>query len=132
MASRKREHPPRLQHSPSLPNIWYFISYKLYNKFIFLSRFPPHSGPLPAKLNAIPRDNLHLPATPPALTTSFSLPRPDHTRPHVHSKLLTPPLTPSSSIRTADDLDDATTLNQRANPDATRFLLVSGPFTHYP
>ncbi|PBK74462.1 hypothetical protein ARMSODRAFT_591204 [Armillaria solidipes] len=109
MASRKREHPPRLQHSPSLPNIW----------------FPPHSGPLPAKLNAIPRDNLHLPATPPALATSFSLPRPDHARPHVHSKLLTPPLTPSSSIRTADDLDDATTLNQRANPDATRFLLIS-------
>ncbi|KAK0461185.1 RNA recognition motif 2-domain-containing protein [Desarmillaria tabescens] len=115
MANRKREHPPRLQHSPSLPNIW----------------FPPHSGPLPPKLNAIPRDNLHLPATPPALATSFSLPRPADTpkaklaRPHVHSKLLTPPLTPSSSIRTADSLDDATTVSQRANPDATRFLLIS-------
>ncbi|KAK0485878.1 RNA recognition motif 2-domain-containing protein [Armillaria novae-zelandiae] len=107
MASRKREHPPRLQHSPSLPNIW----------------FPPHSGPLPAKLSAIPRDNLHLPATPPALATSFALPRPDQTRPRVHSKLLTPPLTPSSSIRTADSHDDAPP--QRANPDATRFLLIS-------
>ncbi|KAG7439993.1 uncharacterized protein BT62DRAFT_938424 [Guyanagaster necrorhizus] len=118
MANRKREHPPRLQHSPSLPNIW----------------FPPHSGPLPPKLNAIPRHNLHLPATPPALATSFSLPRSPiltdtpntkHARPHVHSKLLTPPLTPSSSIRTADSLDDATTPRQRANPDATRFLLIS-------
>ncbi|KAK0212760.1 hypothetical protein DFS33DRAFT_1269485 [Desarmillaria ectypa] len=122
MAHRKREHPPRLQHSPSLPNIW----------------FPPHSGPLPAKLNAIPRDNLHLPATPPALTTSFSLPRPADTpkaknaRPHVHSKLLTPPLTPSSSIRTADSLDDATTVKQRANPDATRFLLVSDHSATFP
>ncbi|KAK0485896.1 hypothetical protein IW261DRAFT_759576 [Armillaria novae-zelandiae] len=37
----------------------------------------------------------------------------------VHSKLLTP----SSSIRTADSHDDAPP--QRANPDATRFLLIS-------
>ncbi len=80
--------------SPALPVppkylVCHFI--QLHNIFIFLSRFPPHSWPLPAKLNAIPRDNLHLPATPPALTTSFSLPPP---RPHA-----APMSTASSSPR---------------------------------
>ncbi|KAJ3764029.1 RNA recognition motif 2-domain-containing protein [Lentinula raphanica] len=117
-----RSLPPRLQHSPSLPNIW----------------FPPHSGPLPTKLDKMPRDDLHLSCDPDSFAKQLSQHAQSNTEKHVKPKpslvcfrekpqanyphvkldthklprrrqqrveneshkLLTPPLTPSSSIRT--------------------------------
>ncbi|KAF9465004.1 hypothetical protein BDZ94DRAFT_431185 [Collybia nuda] len=92
-----RNHPPRLQHSPSLPNIW----------------FPPHSGPIPSRIEDSNRDLLERPVSPTltlgqktSITSSLTPKKPlklqmrrriDHD--HGHS-LLTPPLTPSSSMRT--------------------------------
>lgn len=155
-----RIHPARLQHSPSLPNIW----------------FPPHSGPIPPEIMS--KDFFLRPSTPPAATTDEDLLikhsptissiqpprlRAKHvpTEPHAHFvlgpdsikpqrrrrrereqpvSLLTPPLTPSSSIRTTtsldssashreklnNDKDDADTFSEIRDPDtkSTRFLLL--------
>uniref|UniRef100_A0A0W0FH36 RRM domain-containing protein n=1 Tax=Moniliophthora roreri TaxID=221103 RepID=A0A0W0FH36_MONRR len=134
--------PPRLQHSPSLPNIW----------------LPPHSGPIPFKIAAMDRDSFHrLPdlsilQPPPEQRSESQTSRSRATRnfvatnmfngvaatyekpqvtqssdPQVKSakpsrkakkaqrratndeshKLLTPPLTPSSSIRTVASIDSS-------------------------
>lgn len=158
-AQHTRSHPPRLQHSPSLPNIW----------------FPPHSGPLPPKFAESTRDGLRRPSTPPLimanLPTFNTTPpekNPDPTsseqqessagppstctppkiqppkiqrrrrieRENQHS-LLTPPLTPSSSIRTTASIESTTHERKHRVPDgneslvdidtqdSTRFLLVS-------
>lgn len=156
-------------------------------------RFPPHSGPIPPQLTEIARDNLHLPSTPSALKTHFSLPADSPQRskaqlaepPQIHIQnatnhhtspkkslhprtlskiqsqkaprrprgdrkdshnLLTPPLTPSSSIRTTASIESAATSNglhvdtesgdqtsqfagtegedSEPNSTSTRFLLV--------
>ncbi|KAG5731969.1 Meiosis protein mei2 [Termitomyces sp. T112] len=151
-ANNARSHPPRLQHSPSLPNIW----------------FPPHSGPIPPQFEEITREPLRRLSTPPRpdivnLATS-SLAKPsvrkdlDHreslsfehaqTRPlkismrrradreqgHTNS-LLTPPLTPSSSLKTAPSSDSVgqadvssecnhENFGDEADPKSTRFLLL--------
>ncbi|KAJ7446152.1 hypothetical protein B0H11DRAFT_387125 [Mycena galericulata] len=160
-------HPPRLQHSPSMPNIW----------------FPPHSGPIPLRLTATCDNVLKRPPTPPPHNDSQNSKTVD-TRdtsgilqqdtqshhlgvegvaeepPHSQSGkinrrrrinydqpnvLLTPPLTPSSSIRTAGSFESNASYNTGADtgagnlqssireedigftdPDAvsTRFLLI--------
>lgn len=159
-----RLHPPRLQHSPSLPNIW-FVSLYFIQPFIYLfPRFPPHSGPLPSQLEDVIREPLQRPSTPNRVTPadhsrvmehrgtlsfdgSYTTARPLKIqrrrrvdREHGHS-LLTPPLTPSSSLRTATSIDSASAagtteisletsaelLGDDAN-ESTRFLLV-GPFS---
>ncbi|KAF8236469.1 hypothetical protein L208DRAFT_1375985 [Tricholoma matsutake] len=149
-----RVQPPRLQHSPSLPNIW----------------FPPHSGPIPPQFEDATREPLQRPSTPLAInsgpTPSSSTPvdlqwamehrgtlsfddlfmpntqplkiqrRRRVDREHGHS-LLTPPLTPSSSLRTATSIDSASAVEplndadtssephgDDANHESTRFLLV--------
>ncbi|KAH7874718.1 RNA recognition motif 2-domain-containing protein [Lentinula edodes] len=121
-----KPHPPRLQHSPSLPNIW----------------FPPHSGPIPPKLIRMSFDNDHLlldseyskkHEAPPQPSDKKQSEKPNvvpfrekplTNRPHVKinaqntpsrrhridnepHKLLTPPLTPSSSIRTTTSVDSS-------------------------
>ncbi|KAF8070530.1 hypothetical protein FPV67DRAFT_1025632 [Lyophyllum atratum] len=151
-------HPPRLQHSPSLPNIW----------------FPPHSGPIPPEFEEIFRQPLQRPSTPPSVesngvpTSSTNRTAPQNDPEHVESfsfddlatnlqqtaplkiqrrrridrdqgyghSLLTPPLTPSSSLRTTTSVDSAgntgatseaiqeTHLNE-ADYQSTRFLLLS-------
>ncbi|KAG6832636.1 hypothetical protein H0H92_014472 [Tricholoma furcatifolium] len=149
-----RIHPPRLQHSPSLPNIW----------------FPPHSGPI--QIEGVSREPPRRLSTPPfpdvdlvsSTSTeknmchreSLSLDLVEHlqqTRPlkiqmrrrvdrdHGHS-LLTPPLTPSSSLKTATSSDSAIDRDhettQKSQVDETdrkssRFLLlgnVSKPVPH--
>ncbi|KAF8638043.1 hypothetical protein AX16_010675 [Volvariella volvacea WC 439] len=132
-----RPPPPRLQHSPSLPNIW----------------FPPHSGPIPNKCftgnsspprrpltppalgatenstqNSVQQEmppetkkmsgdgsNKPVPAAPPRggspaptdpsrIQTMHKRPQPDRVESH---PLLTPPLTPSSSIRTTASHDSS-------------------------
>ncbi|KAJ3790848.1 RNA recognition motif 2-domain-containing protein [Lentinula aff. detonsa] len=115
-----RPHPPRLQHSPSLPNIW----------------FPPHSGPIPPKLNSMSRDNVQV-LSDSEFSEKHEKKQLEHkpslisfrektqiSRPHVKivsgkqpgrrqrvenepHKLLTPPLTPSSSIRTTTSVDSS-------------------------
>ncbi|KAJ7770133.1 hypothetical protein DFH07DRAFT_805863 [Mycena maculata] len=134
-----KPHPPRLQHSPSMPNIW----------------FPPHSGPIPPRLIETCANVLKRPPTPPAhdnsngsknadaRDTSVALqdaqthpcgvngagkepPRPqsakinrrrrmNYDQPNV---LLTPPLTPSSSIRTAGSIESSVSYNTSADSGA--------------
>ncbi|KAG5648520.1 hypothetical protein DXG03_003131 [Asterophora parasitica] len=153
-----RNHPPRLQHSPSLPNIW----------------FPPHSGPIPPQVEAIiSRTPLQRPSTPPLVEAHIEpnqLPpspvntspqtsdhreslddlgeclqqtmplkiqrrrRLDHDQGHGYS-LLTPPLTPSSSLRTTTSVDSASNTDtteyikdvhgDEADYESTRFLWIS-------
>ncbi|KAJ7783276.1 hypothetical protein B0H16DRAFT_1710071 [Mycena metata] len=118
-----KAHPPRLQHSPSMPNIW----------------FPPHSGPIPPRLIEACGDLLKRPPTPAGSDSNAleaangrddpvsihqdaqaqtggvaedepseiqALPSPNKStrRRRINyeqpNALLTPPLTPSSSIRT--------------------------------
>ncbi|KAJ6587017.1 hypothetical protein DFH09DRAFT_242380 [Mycena vulgaris] len=162
---RSRPHPPRLQHSPSMPNIW----------------FPPHSGPIPPRLVESCNDVLKRPPTPPSHDDSTLATAVDthsvtlhqdapiqpcgvdlgaereqlpsaSTKTHRHRRnydqpnaLLTPPLTPSSSIRTAGSIDssvsyssgvDSTSSNLQLSPReedigftdsdtiSTRFLLI--------
>ncbi len=66
-------------------------------------RFPPHCGPIPPQLADISRESLVIPLTPPrpkhSLPESQSTTRKALRRRPAHD-LLTPPLTPSSSIRT--------------------------------
>ncbi|TFK73993.1 hypothetical protein BDN72DRAFT_789982 [Pluteus cervinus] len=141
-----RTQPPRLQHSPSLPNIW----------------FPPHSGPLPPRLNGS-EDPLCRPVTPPLravdaqperrpslteitdgkLMASLPVPRAQKSgkkRPvdcEQDNALLTPPLTPSSSIRTTASHDSTASRPEKdapsfggsllgcsLDPSCTRFLLL--------
>ncbi|KIL66284.1 hypothetical protein M378DRAFT_10267 [Amanita muscaria Koide BX008] len=151
-----RQNPPRLQHSPSLPNIW----------------FPPHSGPLPSQMVGNSRTRLQRPTTPPPNMASqvtqrkiashadeiTALRPPENARdtgsdcnslsPSKNDKqqdlealhsLLTPPLTPSSSIVTRSDSigtrDNDTQATSSAEetdtePDASRFLLVSNVSRH--
>ncbi|GLB37508.1 putative RNA recognition motif 2 [Lyophyllum shimeji] len=153
-----RSHPPRLQHSPSLPNIW----------------FPPHSGPIPPQFEDISRQPLQRPSTPPVVTADETLSSParrsdasekklEHRESasfddiaHLHQtpplrihrrrrvdrdqgqghSLLTPPLTPSSSLRTTTSVDSAGNADasseavqriygDEADCEATRFLLLS-------
>ncbi|KAJ7901931.1 hypothetical protein B0H14DRAFT_1260999 [Mycena olivaceomarginata] len=128
-----RPHPHRLQHSPSMPNIW----------------FPPHSGPIPPKLIENCGDLLKRPPTPlpssvykalkavtirndgatqdvqiqaddlagkesshlralPASAQGSRRRRLDYDQPNA---LLTPPLTPSSSIRTAGSIESSVSYN---------------------
>ncbi|KAK2463211.1 hypothetical protein APHAL10511_004866 [Amanita phalloides] len=150
-ASRIRHNPPRLQHSPSLPNIW----------------FPPHSGPLPSQIIDSSRNPLQRPSTPPPnmvtpvthreaapdnnvvyeLSDGATPPVINGERTQGSSKkdkrqpdsdalhpLLTPPLTPSSSIVTRSDSvgtrDNDTQATSSAEEgesesEAGRFLLVS-------
>ncbi|PFH51560.1 hypothetical protein AMATHDRAFT_3009 [Amanita thiersii Skay4041] len=121
-----RQNPPRLQHSPSLPNIW----------------FPPHSGPIPSGVIDGARHRLQRPTTPPPHMISPSQPKTAlhsaiddssarlekpssathpstkcdqrgpppgkndkwrRTDPDALHPPLTPPLTPSSSIATRSD-----------------------------
>ncbi|KAJ6499986.1 RNA recognition motif 2-domain-containing protein [Mycena vitilis] len=148
-----RPHPPRLQHSPSMPNIW----------------FPPHSGPVPPRL-APTCDLLKRPPTPPpcgdsnvsevdsgrsdpsTLSTDPKAPadgvaEEEPSAPTTKANrrrripfdepavLLTPPLTPSSSIRTAASIESSVSHNAGVesnvghhftDPDtvSTRFLLI--------
>ncbi|KAJ7178435.1 RNA recognition motif 2-domain-containing protein [Mycena crocata] len=134
-----RSHPPRLQHSPSMPNIW----------------FPPHSGPIPPRLIESSDDVFKRPLTPPshndntaskpsdvredsAVTQSDNHPRDAKAAPKEDSQLqplaisaknnrrrrinydqpnvlLTPPLTPSSSIRTAGSIESSGSYNTAAD-----------------
>ncbi|KAF5380411.1 hypothetical protein D9615_004493 [Tricholomella constricta] len=156
-----RNHPPRLQHSPSLPNIW----------------FPPHSGPIPPQFEVISRAPLQRPSTPPFAEANGEPKQPpspakpppsrkfsDHreslsfddlseylheTKPlkiqrrrrldreqgYGHS-LLTPPLTPSSSLRTTTSVDSTGITDSNSDSirdvhsdeaeyQSTRFLLLS-------
>ncbi|KAJ7497388.1 hypothetical protein FB451DRAFT_229968 [Mycena latifolia] len=159
---RPRPHPPRLQHSPSMPNIW----------------FPPHSGPIPPRLIEARNDVLKRPPTPPshsdsnvakavltrvdsatlqqdapcgiegvpereqlqALAASTKISRRRRINYDQPTVLLTPPLTPSSSIRTAGSIDSSVAESALGNlqlgtreddigftdPDtiSTRFLLI--------
>ncbi|TFK44789.1 hypothetical protein BDQ12DRAFT_35519 [Crucibulum laeve] len=162
-------HPSRLQHSPSLPNIW----------------FPPHSGPIPPAIADIARLNLHSPlahslpmhddlasdgpqSAPPiylrsvdSLDSLASSPQ-KHTgnvsfhpgtntrsrqNPKLYHKdhdsrnpLLTPPLTPSSSIRTtvSTESDNPKEDYEVSNPtetldeddsEASRFLVLGNVST---
>ncbi|CAK5281736.1 unnamed protein product, partial [Mycena citricolor] len=103
-----RPHPPRLQHSPSMPNIW----------------FPPHSGPIPARLTENPAaDTCEEPDQDVRTPTSTKC-IPDEHRSQLASldtnkrRLrcdtdipLTPPLTPSSSIRTATSIESSASTN---------------------
>ncbi|KAJ7251524.1 hypothetical protein B0H12DRAFT_641759 [Mycena haematopus] len=135
-----RVHPPRLQHSPSMPNIW----------------FPPHSGPIPPRLIEHCGDLLKRPPTPlpPSVHTALKdvntrddtvthdaqtqadgiaeeessqlqiLPasakgnrhrRLNYDQPNA---LLTPPLTPSSSIRTAGSVESSVGYNTGVDSNA--------------
>ncbi|KAF7361813.1 Meiosis protein mei2 [Mycena venus] len=126
-------HPPRLQHSPSMPNIW----------------FPPHSGPIPPRLIENCRELLKRPPSPlsssvsnalktvntcddsvtrdaqiqadgvdkeessqlqalPASAKSNRRRRLNYDQPNA---LITPPLTPSSSIRTAGSIESSVSYN---------------------
>ncbi|KAF8633336.1 hypothetical protein AX17_004508 [Amanita inopinata Kibby_2008] len=158
-----RQNPPRLQHSPSLPNIW----------------FPPHSGPIPSQIIDSVRSRLQRPSTPPpnmvsqlvqekarvyadgtSTDTSPSEAAPDtepvvagvdkvssqnkqdkrrYADPDTLHSLLTPPLTPSSSIATRSDSvgtrgsdTQATSSVEEAESEveASRFLLVSNVARH--
>ncbi|KAG6845889.1 hypothetical protein H0H87_000695 [Tephrocybe sp. NHM501043] len=150
-----RAHPPRLQHSPSLPNIW----------------FPPHSGPIPQQFEVMSREPIRRLSTPPPVENKVVPPLPvkaekpaahresrsfDHaermqgTKPlkiqmhrrgdreqnqnHSHS-LLTPPLTPSSSLKTTVSSDSAANADSgsesheshgdEADYQSTRFLQLN-------
>ncbi|KAG6903026.1 hypothetical protein C0995_007459 [Termitomyces sp. Mi166 len=152
-ANNTRSHPPRLQHSPSLPNIW----------------FPPHSGPIPPQFEEMAREPLRRLSTPPCpdanLATSslakssaekgsnhrresLSFDHAEHMlqarplkismrrradREQGHNSLLTPPLTPSSSLKTAPSSDSAVDASSEftrensggeAGSKSTRFLLL--------
>ncbi|KAF8893952.1 hypothetical protein BD779DRAFT_1669467 [Infundibulicybe gibba] len=156
-----RAHPPRLQHSPSLPNIW----------------FPRlHRDASPAPLNDIPHSIPKRSATPPPRISNASTEAMDITKkgksgsknmsPDVlavslsplkkHDQksgrrrrsdrshpLLTPPLTPSSSIRTTastesaqsregnhtDELDPP--VDDKLDQESTRFL-QAWIFSYFP
>ena len=172
-----RIHPARLQHSPSLPNIWFVIFlFKIFlpvPDFVFpFYRFPPHSGPIPREMatnksrhfqrSSTPPLSLRNDASPtasssaeqrsrhikyasvdpsfkkaPALPKTHARRRTERDQPHA---LLTPPLTPSSSIRTTASRDSALSAGVQQgrdqddavfkeeicdiNLDSTRFLLV--------
>ncbi|KAJ3516432.1 hypothetical protein NLJ89_g1135 [Agrocybe chaxingu] len=151
-----RPHPSRLQHSPSLPNIW----------------FPPHSGPIPREMVKNETATLQGPSAPsspkinPSTMLSSPSEKPDARPRHVkyasidpvyrkkttsaktHARrrterdqphsLLTPPLTPSSSIRTTASRDsrEGTSAQQDheepntseevvdTDPDSTRIVLL--------
>ncbi|KAJ6625550.1 hypothetical protein B0H10DRAFT_1942450 [Mycena sp. CBHHK59/15] len=89
-----RPHPPRLQHSPSMPNIWSVVQYQVVD--------PCNTDQDPSSqtssLNSAPEG--------PSLTSKHNRRRRiNYDQPTV---LLTPPLTPSSSIRTAGSIDSGT------------------------
>ncbi|KAF7315581.1 RRM domain-containing protein [Mycena indigotica] len=129
-AQSGRSHPPRLQHSPSLPNIW----------------FPPHSGPIPPHL-ADAVTNLKRPSTPPSTkqepSSAPDVPTKDNstTKSMSHLRvnydqsnvLLTPPLTPSSSLRTVASIESvvsgASSVGESVLSDfdtvSTRYLMIS-------
>jgi hypothetical protein len=163
-----RIHPARLQHSPSLPNIWFVISLFVIPILEICSyRFPPHSGPIPREMAT----NFPRSSTPPlalrddtptasssaeqytchfkydpsirkssALSRTHARRRTERDQPHA---LLTPPLTPSSSIRTTASQDSAASAGVQqgrdqadvvfeeeicdTDLDTTRFLLVGDP-----
>ncbi|KAG9221033.1 hypothetical protein CCMSSC00406_0002367 [Pleurotus cornucopiae] len=117
-----RQYPQR----SSLPNLW----------------LPPHSGPIPQRLMSIvPRDNLHQPATPPHLVTRFDLPDLPQEPPttvatdkplnglsarHYQSEqgrynaMPSPPLTPSSSIRTSGSIETSATSHHPTDFDTIK------------
>ncbi|KAJ7703102.1 hypothetical protein B0H17DRAFT_1127438 [Mycena rosella] len=147
---RPRPHPPRLQHSPSMPNIW----------------FPPHSGPLPPRLIESGNGVLKRPSTPPSpvdsnvvkviarvdsvtlshdaqtqlcdvetvaereqlqsLAASTKTNRRRRMNYDQSNVLLTPPLTPSSSIRTAGSIDSTVSYNTGADSTLGTVQLVTG------
>ncbi|KII92079.1 hypothetical protein PLICRDRAFT_172222 [Plicaturopsis crispa FD-325 SS-3] len=154
----QRAHPPRLQHSPSLPNLW----------------LPPHYGPIPPHLAERSLKDLTRPRTPPSLTSesgsssssplkstvvssgepasnscseapSLSSTKKSHQQHKLHKhslshahNLLTPPLTPSSSLRSGSSRgtsnnepeevksDDASGAEKEVEDEfpASRFLLI--------
>ena len=163
-----RIHPARLQHSPSLPNIWFVLSFFFgilpVSVFLICSyRFPPHSGPIPREMatnfprsstpplslrddtptasSSVEQHPRHFKYDPPfrkssALAKTHARRRTERDQPHA---LLTPPLTPSSSIRTTASRDSASARIQQGREqddvvfkeeicdtdlDSTRFLLV--------
>ena len=153
---QQKYHPPRLQHSPSLPNIWYVLwCEKSQTSADRLPRCPPSRGPIPEQFKKVmPREHLHLPITPPSLSKTFPLPlsptkfpKSSDDTPKAEStqlpalaspkksllptkfnpkrqqshELLTPALTPSSSIGTSASTESNVT---DAVDSATRFLLV--------
>jgi hypothetical protein len=157
--------PSRLQHSPSLPNIWSVLHpFSSFSAQLF-HRLPPHSRPpIMSAVSPSPqhKSDPSTPAAPqkPASKSPEGAPLPtsdkvslkaNDTR-HISIKasplparrrqrndreqsqhLLTPPLTPSSSIRTAASADPADgrpedrilVLQEQHEPEATRFLHVS-------
>jgi hypothetical protein len=169
-----RIRPTRLQHSPSLPNIWFviFLSWILLPVLNFVYRFPPHSGPIPGEMATNKSHHFQRSSTPPLslrnevspTASSSAEQRPRHVKyasidpsfkktsalPKTHARrrterdqphaLLTPPLTPSSSIRTSGSRDSAASAGVQqgrdqddvvfkeeirdTNLDSTRFLLV--------
>jgi hypothetical protein len=176
---RTKPSPPRLQHSPSLPNIWHVLFKPNLTPPVDSTfyRFPPHSRPLPAHMSYATRDTTQNPDLSSAPSSQPSQP-PSNTPRNIQSKirrddmssaleklslkgrgprrsnikatpsytrkrqwkdrdpsqhLLTPPLTPSSSIRTTASADSADgkpddkaqVLQDLQEPSATRFLYVS-------
>ncbi|KDR75806.1 hypothetical protein GALMADRAFT_226457 [Galerina marginata CBS 339.88] len=124
------KHTRTLQHSPSLPNIW----------------FPPHSGPIPRNMSKAESPREQRPSAPPSPepssppVNSDKEARPGHVRyasidpilhntlrPKTHARrrterdqphsLITPPLTPSSSIQTTASRDSS---NANAQPSSER------------
>nr|GAT56782.1 predicted protein [Mycena chlorophos] len=109
-----------------MPNIW----------------FPPHSGPIPPRLAEVAAD-LKRPLTPPAKqpssdgvqVTDVALTKAAAARRRVNydqpTSLLTPPLTPSSSLRTTTSVESvASAASDGAgvvdpDPSSTRYLMVS-------
>ena len=177
-----RIRPARLQHSPSLPNIWFVILlfwiFLPVPDFLLFCRFPPHSGPIPREMATNKSHHFQRSSTPPIslrndvpLTgLSSAEQRPRHIKyasidpsfkktsalPKTHARrrterdqphaLLTPPLTPSSSIRTTASRDSAASAGVQQGRDqddvvfkeeicdtdfeSTRFLLVGATLKH--
>ncbi|PPQ97394.1 hypothetical protein CVT26_006628 [Gymnopilus dilepis] len=129
-----RPTPSRLQHSPSLPNIW----------------FPPHSGPIPSEMSKAEGTRLQRPSAPPSpkLSPSNVSSEKEHRALNRHVKyasidpvttkdvtlktharrrterdqphsLLTPPLTPSSSIQTSASHESSNSANPSFCADDT-------------
>jgi hypothetical protein len=163
--STKSQPPSRLQHSPSLPNIWFVRPQSLHFSAQLYHRLPPHSRP-PYMSSVSPspqhKSDPSTPAAPqnPASKSPEGAPLPaldkvslkgndirhisikatplptrrrqrNDREPSQH--LLTPPLTPSSSIRTTASVDPTDgrpedkihVFQELHEPEATRFLHVS-------
>ncbi|KAF9070643.1 RNA recognition motif 2-domain-containing protein [Rhodocollybia butyracea] len=128
--TNQKPYPPRLQHTPSLPNI----------------RFPPHSGPISPQMA---KDTTDIFSSAQLKSSLASFREKSQTRPHVKivaqklerrprvetdsHKLLTPPLTPASSIRTTASVDgsvssadqsDHATGGDVDDTCSSRFLLI--------